>query len=56
MRPEVEDVVQVDIGQERTDTSALNRSHLTDDTVPLLQHTSVQPFLDETHDAPIRLS
>ena len=52
--PEVEDVVQVDIGQERADTAALDRADLTDDALPLLQHAGVQPFLDEPHDAPVR--
>ena len=31
--PEVEDVVQVDVGQERTDAPALHRADLTDDAL-----------------------
>ena len=52
--PEVEDVVQVDIRQQRADTPALDGADLTDDALSLLQHARVQPFLDESHDAPVR--
>src|SRR6266545_2906714 len=52
--PEVEDVVEIDVGQQRTDTAALHRPHLTPHSLPLLQHARPQPLLDEAHDAPVR--
>src|SRR5439155_21777626 len=51
--PEVEHVVQVEIGQERADAATLDRAALTLCSLPLLQHAGPQPFLDETHDAPV---
>src|SRR5271154_28597 len=47
-------VVQVDIGQQRTNASALNRTDLTLYSLAILQHTGVEPFLDQPHDALIR--
>jgi len=52
--PKVEHVVKVDVRQERTDTSALYGTHFTRCSLPILQHAGTQPFLDETHDAPVR--
>src|SRR5437867_539620 len=52
--PEIEHVVQIDVGQQRTDTPALYRADLTPCSLPILQHAGVQPFLDEAHDAPVR--
>src|SRR2546426_599388 len=52
--PEIEHVVQVKIGQQRTDAPALYRPHLAPCPRALLQHAGVQPFLDESHDAPVR--
>ena len=34
--------------------SALDRPNLTPRSLPVLQHTGSQPFLDEPHDAPVR--
>jgi len=51
--PEVEHVVQVEIGQERADAATLDRAGLTLCSLPLLQHAGPQPFLDEAHDAPV---
>ena len=51
--PQVEHVVQVHIGQQRTDTAALNGTLLTVYSLPLFQHASVQPFLDEPYHAPV---
>lgn len=52
--PQVKHIVKVDIGQERTDAPALNRTDLTLDSFPILQHTGGKPFLDQPHDALIR--
>src|SRR3989442_956685 len=52
--PEVEHILQVDVGQERTDAPALDRPGPTLCSLPALQHAGPQPFLDETHDAPVR--
>jgi hypothetical protein len=52
--PQVEHIVQVDIGQQRANASALNRTDLTLYSLAILQHTGVEPFLDQPHDALIR--
>src|SRR5438093_9831207 len=49
--PEVERVVEIDIGQQRTDTAALDRTDLTPHPLPVLQHAGPQPLRDEAHDA-----
>src|SRR5262249_15348429 len=51
---EVEDVVQVDVGQQRTDAAALHGADLAHGVVPVVQHASGQPFLDQSDDAPVR--
>src|SRR5512136_1149828 len=51
--PEVEYVVEVEIGQQRTDRSALDGPHFAYDSLSILQHAGSQPFLDEAHDAPV---
>lgn len=43
--PKVEHIMQVDVGQQRTDTAALNRSHLTLHELAILQHPSLEPLL-----------
>jgi hypothetical protein len=52
--PEIEDVMEVDIRQQWRCTSALRRACLRERSHSLFQHASVQPFLDEPHDAPVR--
>src|SRR6266545_4304139 len=52
--PEIEHVVQIEVGQQRADASALHRPYLAPCPRALLQHAGVQPFLDESHDAPVR--
>ena len=52
--PEVKHVVQVHVGQQRTDAAALHRAHLTPCSLPVLQHSGPQPSLNEAHDAPVR--
>jgi len=51
--PQVERVVQVEIGQKRADASALNRPSLATCDLPVLQHTGSEPLLDQPHDAPV---
>ena len=52
--PEVEDVMQVQVGQQRRDASALWRPRLCPPSRPVLQHAGVEPFLDQPHDALVR--
>ena len=51
LSPQVEHVVQVDVGQYRRNAAALDRTDLAAHSLPILQHASVQPFLDESHDS-----
>ena len=51
---EIEDVMEVDIRQQRRCTSALWRARIHERSLTLFQHARVQPFLDEPHDAPVR--
>ncbi len=54
LNPEIEDVMEVDIRQQWRCTSALRRARFHERSRTLFQHARVQPFLDESHDAPIR--
>src|SRR5947209_6190208 len=45
--PEVEDVMKVEIGEERANAAALHRPQFAYDPLPVFQHTGLQPFLDE---------
>src|SRR6266446_170713 len=54
LNPEIEPVVQVKMGQQRTDAPALYRPHLAPCPRALLHHAGGQPFLDEAPDAPVR--
>jgi hypothetical protein len=51
--PEVEYVVKIEVRQQRADTPALNCSYLTLYSLALFQHARLEPFLDQTHDAPV---
>src|ERR1700741_2645255 len=51
--PQVEHVMKIDIGQKRRSTSALRRSFLHTYSLPILQHARIEPFLDQSHNAPI---
>jgi hypothetical protein len=51
--PKVENVVEIEVRQERADTTALNRSYLTLDSLALFQHACLEPFLDQAHAAPV---
>src|SRR5512145_1420557 len=52
--PQVQHIVQVDVGQQRTDTSALYRSLLALYEFAILQHSGLEPLLNQPHHAPIR--
>src|SRR5271169_5357419 len=51
--PEVEDVMQVDVGKQRRDYRALPSPPLTDRCDPVFQDARLQPFLDQADDAPV---
>src|SRR5713101_8772286 len=51
--PQVEHVMKIDVRQQRRGTAALGRPFLHPYSFPILQHASVEPFLDQSHDAPI---
>src|SRR6266852_3578212 len=44
--PQIEYVMKIDVSQQRRGTTALRR--------PVLQHAGAEPFLDQSHDAPVR--
>src|SRR5579885_360664 len=52
--PQVKNIMEVDVRQQRRCTSALGRPFLHSQVFPVLQHAGVQPLLDEPHDAPVR--
>jgi hypothetical protein len=51
--PHVEHVMKADVGQQWRGTATLRRPFLHPYPFPILQHASIQPFLDEPHDAPV---
>src|SRR6202011_52781 len=50
-RPEIEDVVQVDVGQKRRDHRSLARPPLARRNDPVFQDTRLEPFTDQADDA-----
>src|SRR4029453_3620874 len=46
--------MEIDIRRQGRDTGSLRATHLTDHVLAVLQHTGLQPFLDESYDAPGR--
>ena len=54
LNPAINDVVEIDIHQQGRGTAALRRAFLHRSSPPRFQHASVQPFLDESHDTPVR--
>src|SRR5271167_1746827 len=52
--PQVEHVVQVNVGQQRRCTAALGRSLFYPCPFPLLQHAGMKLFLDQPYDASVR--
>lgn len=53
LNPQVEDVVKVNIGQKRTDTTSLRCPFFLAYPLPLFQHTGFQPFPDKPNNAPV---
>ena len=53
VRPEIEHVVQVDVGQHRRDDRALRRALLAGDDPPRFQDAGFQPQLDEPQQSPV---
>src|SRR5213594_1994068 len=53
LNPQVEHVMKIDVCQKRRSTSALGRPLLYAYPFPILLHAGSQPFLNESHDAPI---
>src|SRR5882672_6962841 len=51
--PQIEHVMEINVGQKRRGTAALGRPFLHPYPFPILQHAGVEPFLDQSHDAPI---
>src|ERR1039458_8153572 len=45
--------MKIDVRQKRRGTSALGRPFFRPHALPIPQHAGLQPFLDESHDAPI---
>src|SRR6516162_5079331 len=52
--PQVEYVVEIDVGEQRRNATTLRRPFFHPYSLPVLQHAGVQPFLDEPHHAPVR--
>ena len=53
VNPEIENVVQVNIGKNRRNHRALRSSLLCLDPPPLLHHARFEPFLDQADDSPV---
>jgi hypothetical protein len=53
LNPEVENIMEIDVRQQRAHTTALNRSYLALHSPALFQHACLKPFLDQAHDAPV---
>src|ERR1700677_163648 len=56
LNPQVEYVMEVHVGQQRRCAATLRRAFFHSHPLPVLQHASVQPFLDESHNASVRNS
>src|SRR6266567_498664 len=52
--PQIKNVMEIDVRQQRRCTAALRSPFLHTDSFSILQHARVQPFLDEPHHAPVR--
>ena len=52
-RPQVEDVMQVDVGQQRRDHCSLRGAYLRLRPFPVLGDPSPQPLADEAQDSPV---
>src|SRR4029077_2418977 len=52
--PQIKYVMKIDVRQKRRSTATLRRPFFHSYSLPILQHAGPQPFLDESHDAPVR--
>jgi hypothetical protein len=53
LRPEIEDVMQVNVRQQGRGNAALRRPHLWPDHLPVFHHPGLQPFADQANDAAV---
>jgi len=53
LSPEIEDIVQVDVGQQRRDYRTLTSSYVTCVDDPIVQDACLQPFSDEANDTSV---
>src|SRR5713226_8221060 len=53
LHPDVEDIMQIEIGQDRRDHRTLGRPHPRLGPLPLLEHARLQPFLDQADYSPV---
>src|SRR3984893_9208375 len=53
LRPEIKDVVQIDVGEQWLDHRSLSRTPVTRRHDPIFEHTRLEPFLYQADDAPI---
>ena len=51
LSPEIEDVMQVDVRQQRRGNAALRRPHLWPGHLPAFHHPSLKPFTNQADDA-----
>src|ERR1700730_17065572 len=53
LRPEIKDVVQIDVGEQWLDHRSLSRTPVTRRHDPIFEHSRLEPFLYQADDAPI---
>src|SRR6516162_5093167 len=53
LRPEIKDVMQVDVRQQGRGNAALRRPHLWPGHLPIFHHPSLQPFTDQADHAAV---
>src|SRR6516165_6210907 len=53
LRPEIKDVMQVDVRQQGRGNAALRRPHLWPGHLPVFHHPSLQPFADQADHAAV---
>src|SRR5208282_2278697 len=53
LRPEIEDVMEINVGQEWRDHRALRRADFARPYLPVFHHPDLQPFADQADDPPV---
>src|SRR5262249_34205194 len=53
LNPEVENIMEIDVRQQRANTTALHRPYLALHSPALFQHACLKPFRDKAHDAAV---